>query len=124
MEINYIATYELAEKYGFRFGTTTLNEKDSHSKQEKEIERIFNAKYKRNFTINYDVYDTIVAVIFNDHIRFFTKPEEKYDDPFYFATYDCTTGMLYVFSNHCTSLSYYNELYGLTKQDVINQLCR
>lgn len=114
-----IATYELAEEKGNRFGTYTLDEVKGHWKEEAETKRIFSLK-RMHKRIDNETYKYITAVGFGDYIRFYTKSE--YGTGMYFACYDCTEDILYVFTNRVCSLAHHNELYGLTKDDVIKGL--
>lgn len=110
-----ITTHELAKKEGHRFGTYTLEE-NGYREEEKEIKRIFCLKRMQK-RIDNETYKYITAVVFEDHIRFFTKSERG--TGMYFACYDCAEDILYVFTNRVCSLAHHNELYGLTKEDIL-----
>ena len=117
-----IATYKLAEEKGSRFGTYTLDDKNNFWKEDEEIKKIFKSKRMQK-NIDNATYKYITVVKFGDHIRFYTKYDsEDRCTPMYFACYDCTEDILYVFTNRVCSLAHHNELYGLTKEDVIKGL--
>ena len=119
MLIRNITTYSLAMEEGNRFGTFTIDEECGFWKERKEIERIFGSKRMKK-RIKNETYKYITAVLFDDHIRFFTKSEREAG--MYFACYDCVTDILYVFTNRVCSLAHHNELYGLTKEDILREL--
>ena len=82
------------------------------------------ASLKRNKKyIDTTTYNDIACLTFPNCIKFFVK--SAYGNNFdgtAFACYDWTTDTLFRFNCHCVSLSIDNELFGRTKQDIINQL--
>lgn len=109
-----ISTHELAEEKGNHFGVY-----ESHWDEVKEINKIFNSKRMQK-RIDNETYKYLTVVHFKDHIRFFIK--SKCGTPMYFACYSPLEDTLHVFSNKVCSLAHHNELYGLSKADIIRDL--
>lgn len=86
-----------------------------------EFKRIFASKIFQKHIDN-TTYKNINAVIFDNHIRFLTKSNYHGDLGTYFACYIPSEDTLYVFNNHIVSLSYHNELYGMTKKDFLREI--
>ena len=84
------------------------------------------ASLKRNKkNIDVTTYKDIKCLMFPNCIKFFVKSEYDNDYDFEstaFACYDYITDTIYRFNTYCVSLSIDNELFGRTKQDIINQL--
>lgn len=84
------------------------------------------ASLKRNKKyIDIATYKNIKCLMFPNCIKFFVKSEYYNDYDFEdtaFACYDYLTDTLYRFNNHYVSLSIDNELFGRTKESVINEL--
>ena len=111
-----ITTTEFAKEKGSNFGGY-----ESFWDEEKDVKRLFTLKRMQKYIDN-ETYKYITAVCFGDHVRFFTKFKNIVSLPMYFACYVSSEDTLYVFSNKVCSLAHYNELYGLTKEDVISGL--
>lgn len=119
MLVKFISTKDLPQHIACDFDYSNLwwseNKKNKHFASLKR-----NKKY-----IDITTYNNIKCLIFPHCIKFFVKSE--YDNDFNFektafACYDFLTDTIYRFSNYCVSLSIDNELFGRTKQDVINEL--
>lgn len=108
-----ISTTNFAKEKGDHFGGY-----ESFWDEEKDIKRIFTLKRMQK-NIDNETYRYITVVRFKDHVRFFTKFENVVSLPMYFACYVPSEDTLYVFSNRVCSLAHHNELYGLTKEDII-----
>ena len=76
-----------------------------------------NEKYK-----NTETYNKIVCLTFPNCIKFFVKYDDGTFSNTAFACYDWCTDTIYRFNDYCVSLSIDNELFGRTKEDILNGL--
>ena len=120
-----LTTKQFFKKFGEGFGVHgnfyNLDWNPDWASDNKELKKIFTSKRFQKHIDN-TTYKNINAVIFGDHIRFLTKSNYPGDFGTYFACYISSEDTLYVFNNHIVSLLYHQELYGLTKEDIIKNL--
>lgn len=114
MFVQYVNYYDLPQHIKCDF-------QENHFDEEKENKHY--ASLKRNAKcIDANTYTKIVSLTFPHCIKFFVKYDDGTFSKTAFACYDWLTDTIYRFSNHCVSLSIDNELFGQSKESVINRL--